>query len=127
MRENIGLVTGTGLAGNIRRQYPKGLLYAAVTLLFLANTINIGADLGAMASSARLLIGLPFEVLLLGMTALTLLLEVFVSYKVYAKFLKYLAFSLLAYVLTAFVIRQPWGEIVYRTFMPMCRGGGTTS
>jgi NRAMP (natural resistance-associated macrophage protein)-like metal ion transporter len=114
----IGLVTGTGLAGNIRRQYSKGLLYVAVALLFLANTINIGADLGAMASSAQLLIGLPFEVLLLGMTALTLLLEVFVSYKVYAKFLKYLAFSLLAYVLTAFVIRQPWGEIAYRTFVP---------
>jgi NRAMP (natural resistance-associated macrophage protein)-like metal ion transporter len=114
----IGLVTGTGLAGNIRKHYSKWLLYAAVTVLFVANTINIGADLGAMAASAELLIGVRFEILLLSMTAVSLLLEVFVTYEIYANFLKYLAFSLVAYVVTAFIVTQPWTEIAYRTFVP---------
>jgi NRAMP (natural resistance-associated macrophage protein)-like metal ion transporter len=114
----IGLVTGTGLAGNIRRHYPRPLLYVAVALLLVANTINIGADLGAMAASARLLIGLPFGALLLVMTISTVVLEVFVSYKTYARYLKYLTLSLFAYVLTAFVVRQPWREVAYRTFVP---------
>lgn len=114
----IGMVTGTGLAGVIRRHYSKKLLYGAVLLLLIANTINIGADLGAMASSAQLLIGVPFVVLLIGMTILTLVLEIFVSYKTYAQFLKYLTLSLLAYVVTLFVVRQPWGEIAWNTFVP---------
>ena len=114
----IGLVTGTGLAGNIRRHYSKWLLYVAVTLLFVANTINIGADLGAMAASAQLLIGVRFEILLLVMTAASLLLEVFVTYDVYSRYLKYLALSLFAYIATAFIIAQPWATIAYRTFVP---------
>src|SRR5437868_11089910 len=89
----IGLVTGTGLAGNVRKHYSKWLLYLAVGVLFSANTINIGADLGAMAASAKLLIGVRFEILLLSMTAVSLLLEVFVTYDIYANFLKYLTFS----------------------------------
>lgn len=114
----IGLVTGKGLAGNIRKHYGRTLLFFCISILFLANTVNIGADLGAMAAAATLVIPVPFEVMLLGMTAITLLLEVFVSYRVYAKFLKYLTFSLFAYVVTAFIIAEPWGEIAYRTFLP---------
>src|SRR3989338_10705731 len=93
----IGLVTGQGLSGVIRRHYSKKLLYFAVTLLLIANTINIGADLGAMASSAQLIVGVPFIFWLIGMTALTLVLEIFITYKTYAKFLKYLTLSLFAY------------------------------
>jgi NRAMP (natural resistance-associated macrophage protein)-like metal ion transporter len=114
----IGLVTGTGLAGNIRKHYSKWLLYVAVTVLFIANAVNIGADLGAMAASAQLLVGVRFEILLLAVTAISLLLEVFVTYELYAKFLKYLTLSLVAYVVTAFIVTQPWPTIGYRTFVP---------
>jgi NRAMP (natural resistance-associated macrophage protein)-like metal ion transporter len=114
----IGMVTGTGLAGVIRKHYSGRLLFGAVLLLLVANTINIGADLGAMASSAALIIGLPFVVLLLTMTVVTLLLEVFVPYPTYAKFLKYLTLSLLAYVVTLFVVKEPWGTIGWNTIVP---------
>src|SRR3989344_9519363 len=94
----IGLVTGKGLSGVIKKHYSKPVLYSAVSILFIANTVNIGANLGAMAGSASLLFNIPFIFWLIGMTVVTLLLEVFVSYKVYSKYLKYLAFSLFAYI-----------------------------
>lgn len=114
----IGMVTGEGLAGVIRKYYVKPLLYIAVLLLLIANTINIGADLGAMAASGQLVLHLPFGAVLFSMTALTLVLEVFVSYNVYAKFLKYLTFSLFAYIITAFVVKQDWINVLRTTFVP---------
>lgn len=114
----IGMVTGKGLAGVIRKNYAGRVLYIAVFLLLVANTINIGADLGAMASAGQLVLRLPFTILLLFMTVATLVLEVFVSYKVYAKFLKYLTFALLAYLVTAFIVKQDWGKIFQATFIP---------
>src|SRR3989338_7856849 len=114
----IGMVTGKGLAGVIRKNYTRRVLYIAVFLLLVANTINIGADLGAMASAGQLVLRLPFTVLLLFMTAVTLILEIFVPYKVYAKFLKYLTFALLAYIATAFIVKQDWVKIFQTTFIP---------
>ncbi|NOS67326.1 MAG: divalent metal cation transporter [Candidatus Peribacteraceae bacterium] len=114
----IGLVTGKGLSGVIRRHYSRKLLAAAVFLLLVANTINIGADLGAMASAAQLLVPVPFTVLLLLMTALTLTMEIFITYKTYAKYLKYLALSLFAYFLVAFTVTQDWMAILVHTFVP---------
>src|SRR5450830_923895 len=87
----IGMVTGKGLAGVINANYSKPLLYFAVSLLVIANTINIGADLGAMATSAQMLIGLPYLFWLFLMTGLIIVLEIFVTYKTYSKILKYLA------------------------------------
>lgn len=114
----IGLVTGQGLSGVIKKYYGRPLLYGAVALLLIANTINIGADLGAMASALGLLIPLPFIVLLIGVTVLTLVLEIFVSYHVYVKYLKYLALSLFAYVITVIVIKQDWALIFHSVFLP---------
>ena len=114
----IGLVTGKGLSGVIRNHYSKPVLYFSVSLLLIANTVNIGANLGAMASSAQLLLGVPFIVLLLVMTISILVLEIFVSYKVYSKFLKYLTFSLFAYIITAFIIKQDWIKALQSTFVP---------
>lgn len=114
----IGMVTGKGLSGVIRIHYSKKILYFSIFLLLVANTINIGADLGAMASSAQLLIPLPFIVLLLLITALSLILEVFVSYKAYSKILKYLTFSLFSYIIVAFVVKQDWSKILTATFIP---------
>jgi len=114
----IGLVKGRGLALAIRERYGRKILLPIVLLLVVANTINIGADLGAMAASAQLVFGLPFIVLLILMTILTLVLEIFVSYKVYAKYLKYLALSLFAYVIVVFIVKQDWNAIAISTFIP---------
>jgi NRAMP (natural resistance-associated macrophage protein)-like metal ion transporter len=114
----IGLVTGRGLAAVVKTRYGRPVLFGAVALLLFANTVNIGADLGAMASSAGLVFGGPFVVWLVGMAVLILVLEIFVSYKVYARYLKYLTLSLLAYVVTAFVVKQDWPQILRSTLIP---------
>jgi NRAMP (natural resistance-associated macrophage protein)-like metal ion transporter len=120
----IGMVTGKGLAGVIRTNYSKPVLYFAVSLLVIANTINIGADLGAMATSVQMLIGLPFLFWLFLITALIIVLEVFVTYKVYSKILKYLALTLFAYVLTTFIVKPDWGMIFKNTVLPKIQFSG---
>lgn len=114
----IGAVTGRGLAAVVRQNYSKKVLYAVVGLVVIANTINIGADIGAMAAAAELIIPLPFVVLAIVFTVIILILEIFTSYVTYSKILKWLTLSLLAYPITAFIIGQPWGEILKATFIP---------
>ncbi len=114
----IGMVTGKGLSGVIKKYYSRPVLGVAVTLLVVANAVNIGADLGAMASAVQMLFGLPFELWLFGLTALTLGLEIFVSYPRYAKFLKYLTLSLFAYIFVALIVKQDWGNILHSTILP---------
>lgn len=114
----IGLVTGKGLAGVMRHHYPKWLLYICVGLLVFANTVNIGANLGAMAASTKLLIDLPFYLLLILFTGAVLALEIFVPYEKYAAYLKFLTFSLFAYVITVFIVKQDWGQIFLSTITP---------
>jgi NRAMP (natural resistance-associated macrophage protein)-like metal ion transporter len=120
----IGMVTGKGLAGVIRAHYSKPVLYFAVSLLVIANTINIGADLGAMATSAQMLLRSSFLFWLCLMTAFIIVLEVFVNYKTYSKILKYLALTLFAYVLTAFIVKPDWGIIVKNTVLPQIKFSG---
>lgn len=114
----VALHTGTGLADLIRRNYPKPVLVFCVSLLFISNTVNIGADLGAMAASCQMLIGFPFFVWLIAITIISTLLEIFVEYKRYSKLLRFLTFSLLAYVLVVFASPQHWGQVLQRTFVP---------
>ncbi|QBO58613.1 NRAMP family divalent metal transporter [Chryseobacterium salivictor] len=114
----IGMVTGKGLTAVIKDHYNKKVLYASVGLVVIANTINIGADIGAMAAAAQLLIPVHFVVLTVSFTILILLLEIFMSYRVYSKVLKWLALSLLAYPLTAFIIDQPWAEVLKASVVP---------
>jgi len=114
----IGAVTGHGLASVIKANYSKKVLYAAVLLVIIANTINIGADIGALAAAAQLLIPVSFVILTLCFTILILILEIFTSYKVYSRILKWLALTLLAYPLTVFIINQPWKTIFVATFWP---------
>lgn len=118
MCARIGLVTGKGLSGVMRKHYPRAVLYPVVFLLIAANTVNIGADLGAMASSARLIFNLPFVFWLFFMTVGTLLLEIFVSYRVYARYLKYLTLSLVAYIIVVFIIKQDWPAIAIAVLKP---------
>jgi NRAMP (natural resistance-associated macrophage protein)-like metal ion transporter len=114
----IGAVTGHGLAAVVKANYSKKVLYAAVLLVVVANTINIGADIGAVAAAAELIIPINFVILILGFTALILVLEIFTSYRVYSRILKWLALALLAYPLTVFIINQPWHTILVSTFWP---------
>lgn len=114
----IGLVTGKGLAGVIKQHYSKSVLYPSVALLLIANTINIGADLGAMAAALQLLIDLPLLLLLGIIVVVTLCMQIFIPYKVYASYLKYLTLSLFAYVITAFIIKIDWGNVLIATIIP---------
>jgi NRAMP (natural resistance-associated macrophage protein)-like metal ion transporter len=114
----IGAVTGKGIAAVVKDHYSKKILYAVVILVLIANTINIGADIGAMAAAAHLLIPLPFATLTFLFTALILLLEIFTTYKVYARILKWLALALLSYLVTAFIVQQPWLTVLKATLVP---------
>jgi NRAMP (natural resistance-associated macrophage protein)-like metal ion transporter len=114
----IALQTGGGLADALRKYYPKPVLYFCVTLLFIANTINLGADLGAMAASAQLLLGIPYLVWLIAITLLSVVLEIFVDYKRYARVLRYLTLSLFAYFIVPFVSSQNWGQALRDTVIP---------
>lgn len=118
MSGRIGLVTGHGLAQNIRENYNRWLLYLAVFFLVFANVINIGADIGAMAASAKLIVDIPYVWLTLFFTIGIVLLEVLMPYKRYSKILKWLCLSLFAYVFTAFVVTQPWLEILQNILIP---------
>jgi len=114
----IGLVTGKGITTTVKEHYSSAVLYSVAGLVVVANTINIGADLGAMASAAQLLVPVPFILLTLLFTVIILLLEVFTNYKIYSKILKWLAVALLAYPITLFIIDQPWLVILRATIVP---------
>lgn len=119
MCARIGLVTGRGLAGNIRVYFNRRILYVCTMLLFIANAVNIGADLGAMAKAAQLLNPqLAFGWLVLGFTALSLLLQIFTPYVRYARYLKWLAMILLAYIASAILAHLDWSQVLSHTFIP---------
>jgi NRAMP (natural resistance-associated macrophage protein)-like metal ion transporter len=114
----IGAVTGKGIASVVNTHYSKKVLYAVVLLVLIANTINIGADIGAMAAAAHLIVPVNFVILTLLFTVSILLLEIFTSYKVYSKILKWLCISLFAYPVTVFIVSQPWLTLLKATVIP---------
>ena len=119
MCARIGLVTGRGLAGNIRVFFNKKVLYACTILLFISNTINIGANLGAMAKAAQLLNPtLSFGWLVVGFTFLSLFLQIFTPYSRYARYLKWLAMVLLAYVFSALLANLDWAHVAKDAVIP---------
>lgn len=114
----IGMVTGKGIAAIVKENYNKKLLYAVVGLVVIANVINIGADIGAMAAAAQLILPISFVIWTLLFTASILILEIYTNYKVYSRILKWLALSLLAYPITVFIIQIPWLTVLEATFIP---------
>ena len=114
----IGRVTGEGIAGNIREHYPHWLLRIIVALLLVANTINLGADLGAMGAALQLLLPGPVRLYVIAFAVLCVLLEVFVRYENYVHILKWTAVSLFAYVATALAVEVPWSQVIYHTVVP---------
>jgi Mn2+/Fe2+ NRAMP family transporter len=107
----LGLATGRGLVSLMKERFARPVMWMAVTLVVAANTFNIGADLGSMAAAFRLLVPVPFVVLVVGMAVLILSLEVFLSYERYARILRWLTLSILAYVAELFVVNADWGAI----------------
>ena len=114
----IGRVTGQGIAGNIRAHYPAWLLRTIVGLLLVANTLNLGADLGAMADALALLIHGPVHLYVIGFAVGCVLLEVYSRYENYVTVLKWSCLFLFAYVGTALAVDVPWGTVALRTFVP---------
>jgi Mn2+/Fe2+ NRAMP family transporter len=114
----IGRVTGHGLGGNLRRNYPSWALYALVGLLVVANTINLGADLGAMSAALKLLIGGRALLYVAFFGIVSVLLEVFVRYSRYVSVLKWLSLSLFAYVATLFAVKLDWLDVGTHLVVP---------
>ncbi len=112
----IGAITGKGLAAVIKEHYSKKLLYMSVMLVVVANVINIGADLGAMAATTQLFIDVPFALLAILYAVIIVLLVVFMNYRTYAKILKWLALTLFAYPVTTFLVEQDWVAVMMNTF-----------
>lgn len=120
MCARIGLVTGRGLAANIRATFPRWVLYLCAGLLFGANSFNIGADLGALAKASQLIKPeLSYTVLILFFALVCVLMQIFFSYRLYAKYLKYLTLLIFSYIITAFLIKDlDWWAILKSAVVP---------
>lgn len=114
----VGRVTGRDLADNLRRHYPPRLVQALMLVLFVANVINLGADISAMAAATQLLIGGTALVYAIVLALLSLGLQVFIPFSRYSPFLKALTLSLFAYVGTVFVVKVHWGEVARQALLP---------
>lgn len=114
----IGRVTGHGLATNIRKHYPRWLLLTIVSLLLIANIINIAADLAAMGEALKLLIGGQSHLYAIGFGLISLTLQILIPYQRYVRILKWLTLALLAYVATVFVVKIPWLVVVNGIISP---------
>ena len=118
MCARIGLVTGTGLSSNLRRHYPRPMLTVLVSLLLIANTTNIGADIAAVASGFDLLTGISEQWLVIPVGVAITVSEIVVPYRIFANYLKALTFVLFAYIADAFLAHPDWTTAITRTFIP---------
>ena len=119
MCARIGIVKGKGLAAVMREHLPKRTLYFVTTLLFLANTFNIGADLGAMADATRLILPqVSFTFLIISFGLIIVLLQLYTTYARYAKYLKYTGLVLLAYIVSAFLAGLDWHTVLASAIIP---------
>jgi len=114
----IGRVSGIGIAGNIRRNYPRPYLYGIVLLLLIANVFNIGADIGAMGAAAALIFPGPLAVFTVLAGGVSLLMQILIPYTRYVKYLKWLTVALFSYIITAVILHEPRWEAIRATIMP---------
>ena len=114
----IGYVTGRGLTANIKRAFPRWILLSVVAMLVAANTLNLAADIAAMAEALRLLVGGSAHVYAVTFGLLCLVLQVFLPYRTYVRWLKWLTLALLSYVAVAFTVHLDWWEVIGQTFRP---------
>lgn len=114
----LGLVSGTGLAGILKEHYPRWVLYPAVAIVVIANTVNVGADLGAIADAFGIVIGLPVPWLVIPIALGLLALEILAGYRTIERIFKLLTLALLAYVVDAFIVHPSLGETLRATLVP---------
>lgn len=114
----IAMVTGRGLAGVLKENYPRWLLYPAVMLLVIANVINAGADIGAIAAAINMLVPIPISAMIIPIAALIVGLQFWGTYSLIEKTFKWLALALLAYVATAFFTSPNWAEVTRGSLVP---------
>jgi NRAMP (natural resistance-associated macrophage protein)-like metal ion transporter len=121
MCARIAMVTGEGLAAVMRRRLPKWLAYSLAVLVIGANTFNLGADLGGMADAAHLLVPIPVDAMVFFFGVGLIAAQVWLRYATIAQIFKWLTLSLFAYVVTAFVVRAPWGTVLHAFVVPHVR------
>jgi NRAMP (natural resistance-associated macrophage protein)-like metal ion transporter len=121
----VGRVTGHGIAGNVCRSFPAPVLWSLIVLLFIANTINVAADLGAMADALRLLIGGPGVLYVAVFGYVSVLAQIFMDYRRYVAILKWLTLALFAYVIALAVVKVPWSEAFHGLLVPSIQWNGT--
>ena len=114
----IGWATGEGLATNIGKLCPRWLTVSLVSLLVVANTINIAADIGAMGEAVRILMGGKLAVYVIGFGALCIATQVFFSYERIVRILKWLTLGLFAYVAVVLSVSVPWHQAISQSFQP---------
>jgi len=119
---HIGRVTGCGLAKNMGHVLPRWLVAGLVALLFVANTVNIGADIAAMSDAAGLVVGQGGHVFTIAFALISLLLQMFIPYRRYSNLLKWVTLSLLAYVALLFMVKLDWLAVAKGLVIPVFDG-----
>jgi NRAMP (natural resistance-associated macrophage protein)-like metal ion transporter len=114
----LGYITGKGLAANVKAVFPRPVLYGIVGLLLIANTINIAADIAAMGEALRLLLGGSAHLYSVCFGVLCLVLQVYLRYETYVRYLKWLTLALLSYVAVIFTIHVHWGTVISELVLP---------
>jgi NRAMP (natural resistance-associated macrophage protein)-like metal ion transporter len=114
----VGMVSGKGVAGVLREHYPRPVLYLAVIGLLAANTINAGADIGAIAAALNLLIPVPIAAMIVPVALILLALQIWASYRLIAKIFKWLTLALFAYIASAVFARPDWSQVLHNTLVP---------
>ena len=120
----IGRVTGHGIAGNVCRNFPAPVIWSLIVLLFVANTINVAADLGAMGDALKLLVGGPGPLYVVVFGTVSVIAQIFFKYERYVAILKWLTLILFAYVIALFMAKVPWGEALAGLLIPKIQWNG---
>jgi NRAMP (natural resistance-associated macrophage protein)-like metal ion transporter len=123
MCARISMVTGEGVAAVMRKRLPRVLAYALAALVIVANTFNLGADIGGMADAAHLVVRLPVDALVFFFGIGMIAAQIWLPYAAIANYFKWLTLSLFAYLITAFVVRPPWGHVLLHFVVPHMRLG----
>jgi len=118
MSARIGAFSGCGLAGNLKRHYSKFFLLLVATIIVVANTLNVGANIYGMAGAINLLLPMPVQALAFILSAIIVLLVIFLDYEQITRLFKWVALSLFAYVFAFFMVKTDWSSLIFHAFIP---------
>ena len=114
----IGMVTGMGLAAVLRKHYGHWVVYVSISLLVIANTINAGTDIGAIAAAINLLVPIPAVALVVPIAMGIVAFQILGSYALISRIFKWLTLTLFAYIAAAFLAKPHWREVLWATVIP---------